>query len=70
MSPMVPIPTADLPGMVGKPIHLAWAKRGCVWILNRIEGDLLHLHTPTTKRPTTAKAADACYTRKNAPEST
>lgn len=67
MAAMVPIPPADLPRMVGQPIHLAWAKGGCVWILERIEGDTLHLRTPKTKRPAIGKAADACYTRRHQP---
>lgn len=61
------IPPADLPRMVGQPIHLAWAKKGCVWILRSIEGDTLHLETPKTGRRSTAAAKDACYVRRLAP---
>lgn len=64
---MKPIPPEDLPRMIGKGIHLAWANRGCVWILDAIEGDKIHLHTPKTKKVFMANAKDALYTRKNEP---
>jgi hypothetical protein len=65
---LVPIPQDDLPRMVGKAIHLRWAKRGCVWVLTKIEGEVLHLRTPKTGRPLTGKAKDACYTRAHEPK--
>lgn len=64
---MVRIPAVALPSMVGKPIHLAWAKGGCVWILTALEGDRIHVRTPKTGRRMTGNAADACYTRANQP---
>jgi hypothetical protein len=68
MSGYVPIPPDKLPHMVGKGIHLTWARRGCVWRLERIEGDTLHLYTPETKKRMTAKASDALYTRAHEPK--
>jgi hypothetical protein len=65
---LVPISPDGLPAMVGKAIHLSWASRGCVWILDRIEGDRLHLHTPKTGRRFVGKASDACYTRQHEPK--
>jgi hypothetical protein len=59
------IPTDQLHTVIGKPIHLAWANKGCVWILDKIEGDKLHLHTPKTKKPLIAAVADACYVRRD-----
>jgi hypothetical protein len=67
MAHLIPIPADKLPGMVGKGIHLAWANKGCIWILERIEGDKLHLYTPKTSKRFVAKAADACYTRRHEP---
>ena len=60
---MVPIPREALPQMIGKPIHLSWARNGARWILRRIEGDTLHLETPRTHCTRTAKAGDARYIR-------
>ncbi len=59
-----PIPLNDLPSMVGKAIHLSWAYHGTVWILDKVEEDLLYLHTPKTGKKLTASVKDACYTRK------
>ena len=64
----VRIAAADLPGQIGKGIHLGWAIPGCVWRLERIEGGLIHLITPTTRRRRTAYAHDAYYTRNNEPK--
>jgi len=61
------IPPDDLPRIVGQPIHLSWAKKGCVWILSSIEGDTLHLETPKTCRKRTAKVSEACYVRRLEP---
>lgn len=62
-----PIQPKDLPAMVGKCIHLNWARAGCVWILERIEGDTMHLITPSTGKRRMAHINDACYTRKHDP---
>lgn len=66
--PMVPISREDLPRMVGKQIHLSWARNGCVWQLMSIEGDKIHLRTPSTWRPRIADAKDACYIRLHEPQ--
>lgn len=63
----IPIPCDKLPEMIGKPIHFSWAKSGCVWILQRIEGDNLHVYTPKTLKQFVGKASDACYTRRHEP---
>lgn len=65
---MVRIPAADLPRMIGKPIHLAWANKGCVWMLDRIDGDTIHLRAPKTHRAMSGRSADACYTRRHQPD--
>jgi hypothetical protein len=54
--------------MIGKPIHLAGARPGCVWILERIEGDVMLLRTPKTRRPFSAKADRALYVRRLEPK--
>lgn len=65
---LVPIPRNELPKMVGKLVHLSWARsNGMVWRLERIEGDLIHLRTPSTGKPLTARAEEACYTRAHEP---
>jgi hypothetical protein len=61
---MTPIPADKLPAMVGQPIHLAWANKGCVWILEAIDGNVMRLRTPKTKRPRTAHVNNACYVRR------
>lgn len=67
MARLIPIPADKLPTMIGKGIHLSWASKGCVWILDRIEGGALHLRTPKTSKPFVGKASDACYTRQHEP---
>lgn len=69
MARLVPIPADKLPSMVGKGIHLSWASKGCIWILDRIDGDALHLRTPKTSKQFVGKASDACYTRQHEPKS-
>lgn len=65
---LVPIPRDELPKMVGKLVHLSWARQnGMVWRLERIVGDVIYLRTPSTGKPLTARAGEACYTRKNEP---
>lgn len=60
-----PIPPEGLSDMIGQCIHLAWATGpGFVWVLDRVEGDKIFLHTPTTGKPLIAKAKDAYYSRK------
>lgn len=67
MADLISIPADKLPGMVGKGIHLSWANKGCIWILEWIEGDMLHLYTPKTSKRFVGKATDACYTRQHEP---
>lgn len=59
------LPTVENPE-VHKAYHLAWANRGCVWILDSIEGDKCKMHTPATNKPITANLSDLRHTRKNA----
>ena len=70
MTLLIPIPAAELPEMIGKGIHLSWANKGCIWILDRIEGDTLHMHTPRSKKRFVGKAADARYVRQYEPANT
>ncbi len=67
---LIPIPAEDLPRMVGKPIHLACKRAGCVYILERIEGDRIHVITPMSGVRSIRRAVDACYTRKHEPPTT
>lgn len=61
--PLEPIPLNELQNMVGCKIHLAWANRGCVWVLKKIhqtsEGTKLELVTPKTGKTLFAKPQDA-----------
>lgn len=68
MKPLVPIPKDKLPDMLGKKIHLRWAKHGCVWNLLKINDDTIELITPSSRKQRTAKASDACYIRMHEPE--
>ncbi len=61
---MVPIPAEDLSKMIGKPIHLSWARNGARWILVSIEGGTIHLRTEKTNRLRTDKAENAMYVRR------
>lgn len=63
-----PIPLDALPAMIGKPVHLSWARPGCHWILDAIDADTLLLRTPKSGRRITAKAADARYVRRFQPQ--
>lgn len=67
-APFFPIPADKLPGMVGRVIHLAWARPGARWRLERVEGDTLRLLAVKSGRRLTAKAADACYVRSDEPQ--
>jgi hypothetical protein len=62
-APLIPIPVDELPEMLGRPIHLAWANPACVWILVSLEGERMMLRTPKTKKTLYAQAKDACYSR-------
>lgn len=64
-----PITLADLPVMIGRPVHLAWASSAAfVWILDSIEGDTMFLHTPKTGKRITSNVKDAVYTRRYCPK--
>lgn len=65
-----PIPREDLESQIGLCIHLDWARPGCVWILESIEGDEMTLrrqrakkHEPRLK----SHVKHACYTYRNEP---
>lgn len=61
------IPYEQLPNFVGKPIHLSWASKGCVWILEKIDGYCCHVRTPKTGKKRQVSALDICYTRASQP---
>lgn len=66
--PMERIPSEELPKLVGKSIHLMWAKKGCVWKLVKINPDgTILVMTPVGGKFRTAKACDACYTERHRP---
>jgi len=62
------IPYDKLPEMLNKPIHLKWAGGARVWILQKIEGNKVHLVTPKTRKPLIANASDAMYANKHLPK--
>ncbi len=66
--PLVPIPADRLPGMIGCVMHVQGYHPGCVWVLDRIEGEWMHMHTPKTRKPFRALASRACYARKHEPQ--
>lgn len=68
MGKLIQIPQEILPTMIGSKIHLSWAKTGCVWVLDRIDGEKIYVHTPQTGRKYIYKAKDACYIRRNEPK--
>ncbi len=54
--------------MVNKPIHLAWANPGAVWILKEIRDDnTIVCETPKNRKQHIAKATDAVYVRQYDP---
>lgn len=53
--------------MIGKGIHLSWAKNGCIWILQKIDGEVMHLITPSSGKKRIDHIKNACYTRKHEP---
>lgn len=55
------IPADKIQTMVGKPIHLAWANKGCVWILEAVADGQMRLRTPKTGKILYANVADARY---------
>lgn len=61
-----PIPLADVPNMIGKRVHAAWAKWGCNWVLKSVDGDMAILETPTTGKVLKTKVSDLVYTKKYA----
>lgn len=61
-----PIPPDELPAMVGKQVHVRWARSGCTWNLVKVEGRTATLRTPKTKRVITADISDLLYTHKHA----
>lgn len=71
MSSYIPIPREELESQIGNLIHLSWARgayHGCHWRLMSIEGELITLETPRTRKVKIARASDACYTRMNQPK--
>lgn len=65
--PLDPIPPDKLPGLIGKWIHLAWARNECRFTLEKIEGERITVSTGQgrDKKLFTSKAGDARYMRKN-----
>lgn len=63
----VPIPEAALPSVMGKRVHVNWARWGCTWELIKVEGRMATLRTPKTRRIVTTDISTLFYTKKNAP---
>ena len=61
------IPKDLLPDFIGKGVHLAWAKRGCWWILESIDRETANLRTPQSGKKIQAHINDICYIEKHDP---
>jgi len=61
-----PIPESDLRAMIGKRVHLSWARVGCNWVLKEVIGDIATLETPSTGIKRKAKITDLVYTKRYA----
>ena len=55
------IPANKIQTMVGLPIHLAWANKGCVWILESVADGQMRLRTPKTGKILHANVVYARY---------
>jgi hypothetical protein len=69
-APLVPIPTDKAECLIGKLVHVRWAKAGCCWRLLSISNGEAHLETPKTGRKLVVPIADLCYTRRDEPRET
>jgi hypothetical protein len=64
----VPIPESSLPDMMGKRVHVSWARWGCTWELAKVDGRTATLRTPKTRKIVTTDISTLFYTKKHAPE--
>lgn len=55
----------ELNSFIGKPVHVGWANKACVWILLRIEGDQAILKTPKKKKILEVSVTDLYKTRQH-----
>jgi hypothetical protein len=59
------IPRSLLGEFVGRVVHTDWARRGCIFRLEKVEGGRAHLITPKTHRRTIAAARSLMATRED-----
>ena len=64
----IPIPEDALPALIGKQVHVTWARHGCTWNLIGVKNGFATLMTPKTKRTVTTPISKLLYTKKHAPE--
>jgi hypothetical protein len=62
----VQIPENEIQQMIGKSVHVRWAKFGCVWKLVKVENGIATLRTPKTQKIITTKQSDLCFVRADA----
>lgn len=58
-----PIPAELAERYIGKRVHVAHCDRGCVWVLERIDGARAILRTPKSHRHTWAPVTSLVATR-------
>lgn len=63
-----PIPREKLPEMIGKRIHLSWAYHGITWILDKILGETMYLHTASSGKRLQSHTKFAQYCRRYEPD--
>jgi hypothetical protein len=63
----VPIPETALSSVMGKRVHVNWARWGCTWELIKVDGRVATLRTPTTRKIITTDISTLFYTKKHAP---
>lgn len=66
-APLIKIPRDKISDEMNRPVHVGWARPGCVWILRRIEGEIAHLETPKTHRWSKAHLDQLFYSRRREP---
>lgn len=59
------IPRSRLREFVGRVVHTDWAGRGCIFLLERVEGPRAYLVTPKTGRRTVAATGAIMATKED-----
>jgi hypothetical protein len=61
-----PIPREMLPQVTGLLVHVAWVQVGCRWKLERVEGEIAHLHAPVSNKRFRVNVKDLMFTHRHA----